>query len=94
MYGDARFVEVILLLMNVVMKSEWSVRLEEKSTDTLHKDGDVEHVGNYRVIALGCSVVKVFVVNVLVRRLGRFAEDWILTEVQGGFRSGRRCSDQ
>ena len=30
----------------------------------------------------------------LARRLGRFDEDRILTEVQGGFRSGRRCSDQ
>ena len=38
-------------------------------------------------------MVKVFV-RVMVRRLGRFAEDRILTESQGGFRSGRRCSDQ
>ena len=58
---------------------------------SLHKDGDVEQVGNYR-ITLGCSVVKVFV-RVLARRLGRFTEDRILTEAQGGFRSGS-CSDQ
>ena len=45
----------------------------------LHKDGDVEHVGNYRGIALGYSVVKMFV-RVLARRLGQFAEDRILTE--------------
>ena len=37
--------------------------------------------------------MKVFV-RVLARRLGRFAEDRILTKVQGGFRSGRRCSGQ
>ena len=37
--------------------------------------------------------LKVFV-RVLARRLGRFAEHRILTEVQTGFRSGRRCSDQ
>ena len=30
----------------------------------------------------------------LARRLGKFAEDRILTEAQGGFRSHRRCSDQ
>ena len=42
----------------------------------LHKDGDVKHVGNYRGIALGCSVVKVSV-RILVRRLGRFSEERI-----------------
>ena len=41
---------------------------------------------------LGCSSVMVFV-RVLARRLETFAEDRILTEVQGGFRNGR-CSDQ
>ena len=29
-----------------------------------------------------------------MRRLGRFAEDRILIEAQGRFRSGRRCLDQ
>ncbi len=37
-------------------------------------------------------MVKVFV-RTVARRLGRFAEYRILTEVQGWFRSGRRCSD-
>ena len=32
-------------------------------------------------------------VRVLARMLGRFAEDRILIEVQGGFRRGRRCSN-
>ena len=57
----------------------------------LHKD-DVKQVGNYSGIALGCCVVKMFV-GILARRLGRVAEDRILTEVQGGW-SGKRCSDQ
>ena len=47
----------------------------------------MEKVGDYRGIALGCSVVKVSV-KVLARQLGRFAEDMILTVVQGGVRSG------
>ena len=38
-------------------------------------------------------MVKVFV-RVLIRRLGRLAEGRILTELQGEFRSCRRCSDQ
>ncbi len=46
----------------------------------------MELVGNYRGTALGYSVVKV-VVRVLVRKLGRFSEDRILTEAQGRFRS-------
>ena len=60
-------VGVILLMMNVVMKSE-CCPLDWKSSllVPLHKDGDVEHVGNYRGNALGCSVVKV-----LVRVLGK-----------------------
>ena len=57
------------------------------------KDGDNEEVGNYKGIALGCSMVKVFM-RVMVTRLGRFAEDRILTEAQGGFRSHKGCSDQ
>ena len=44
----------------------------------LHKDGNVEQVGNYRGIVLGYSVVKVLA-RVLARRLGRFAEVRILT---------------
>ena len=48
---------------------------------------------NYRGVTLGCSVAKVFM-REMARRLGRFAEDRILTEAQGGFRSHKRCSDQ
>ena len=33
----------------------------DESLLTLHKDGNVEQVGNYREIELGCSVVKMFV---------------------------------
>ena len=32
--------------------------------------------------------------RVMTRRLGRFAEDRILTEAEGGFRRHRICSDQ
>ena len=34
------------------------------------------------------------VMRLMARRLGKFTEDRILTEAQGGFRSHRRCSDQ
>ena len=47
-------------------------------------DGDNEKVGNCRRIILGCSMAMVFM-GVMARWLGRFAEDRILTEAQGGF---------
>ena len=42
-----------------------------------------EEVGNYRGIALCCSMAKVFM-RVMARRLVRLAENRILTETQGG----------
>ena len=83
-YGGGWLVGVMLLMMSECCPLDWKRSL----LVPLPKD-DVEQVGNYRGITLGCSVVKV-----LARRLGGFAEDRILTEVQGRFRSGRRCSDQ
>ena len=59
----------------------------------LYKDGDPEKASNYRGIALGTCVVKVLA-KLLSRRLSTFAEEEILTEAQGGFRSERRCADQ
>ena len=79
MKGGGWVVEVVLLMMNVVMKSECCPLDWKRSLLVpLHKDSDVELVDNYKQIALGCSVVKVFV-RVLTRRLGRFAEDRVLT---------------
>ena len=80
-------------MVNMVMKSECCPLDRKRSLLVLlHKDGAVEQVGNYRGITLGCSVVKVFV-RVLAKKLGRFPENRILTEAQGGFGSGWRCSD-
>ena len=77
----------------MVMKSECCPLDRKRSLLVLlHKDGDVEQVGNYRGVALGCSVVKVFV-RVLAKKLGRFAENRILTGAQGVFGSGWRCSE-
>ena len=49
----------MLLMMNVVMKSECCPLDWKRSLlVTLHKDGDVEQVGDYRGIALDYSVVE------------------------------------
>ena len=72
--------------MNVMMKSECCPLGWKRSLLVpLHKDGDVEQVGNYRRIPSGCSVGRVFVR--VLSRLGRFAENRILTEAQGGLGS-------
>ena len=44
-------------------------------------------------IALGSCVAKVMA-RLLSKRLSVYAEEEILTEAQGGFRSERRCADQ
>ena len=92
MYGGGKLVEVILQVMNLVLRSESCPADWKRSLlVSLHKDGDNEEEGNYRGIALGCSVAKVFM-RTMTRRLARFAEDSILMDAQGRFRSHRRCS--
>ena len=62
-------VQLILLMLNLVMRSESSPADWKRSLLVpLHKDRDNEEVGNYRGIALGCSLAKMFM-RVLVRRL-------------------------
>ena len=90
MYGGGAFVKV-LQVMNLVLRSEscpadwkWSLLMP------LHKDGDNEVV---EIIRDCLSVARIFM-RVMAWRLGRCAEDRILTEAEGGLRSHRRCSDQ
>ena len=53
--------EVMLQVMNLVLRSESSPADWKRSLLVLlHKDGDNEEVGNYRRIAFGCSVAKVY----------------------------------
>ena len=87
-------VEVMLQVMNLMLGSESCLADWKRSLLVpLHKDGDNEGVGNYRAIALGYSVAKVFM-RVMMRRMGRFVDNKVLTEAQGGFRSHGRYSDQ
>ena len=51
-----------------------------------HMDVENEEVGKYRGFTLGSSMEMMFM-RVLARRLHWLAEDRILTEAQGGFRS-------
>ena len=93
-YGGERLVEVMQQVINLVLRSESCPANWLRSLlVSLHNDGDYAVVGNYRRIALGCSVVKVFM-RVMPRRLGWFAEDRIFTEAQKEFRSHRRDLDR
>ena len=68
MYGGGRLVEVMLQVMNLVLRSESCPADWKRSLLVpLHTDGDNEEVGNYREVALGCSVAMVFM-TVIARR--------------------------
>ena len=62
--------------------------LEKELCRTFIQGWGPELASNYRGIALGSCVAKV------MARLRVYAEEEILTEAQGGFRSERRCADQ
>ena len=86
--------ETLAQLMNLAITEEYVPSEWRKSyVMPLYKSGDPEVACNYRGIALGSCVAKVFT-RVLTRRLGEYAEERILTEAQGGFRAKRSCSDQ
>ena len=58
MYGGGRLVEVMMQVMNLMESS--SADWKRSLLVPLYKDGDNEEVGNYRGVALGCSVANVF----------------------------------
>ena len=94
MYGGTRMVVTMVQLFNLVVQQACCPKDWRRSYIVpLYKDGDPETASNYRGIALGSCVAKVLA-KLLSRRLGIFAEEEILTEAQGGFRSERRCADQ
>ena len=86
--------ETLAQLMNLAITEEYVLSEWRKSfVVPLYESGDPEVAGNYRGIVLGSCVAKVFT-RVLTRRLSEYAEERILTEAQGGFRTKRSCSDQ
>ena len=90
-YGGFRVMETLAQLMNLAITEEYVPSEWRKSyVMPLYKSGDPEVACNYRGIALGSCVAKVFT-RVLTRRLGEYAEERILTEAQGGFRAKRSC---
>ena len=82
-YRVGQLVEVMVFMMNVVMKSEYCpLDWKRGLLVPFHRDAVVEQVSNYRGIALGCKCCE-----------GLLMIGFRLKH-RGGFRSGRRCSDQ
>ena len=90
MYGGTRMVVTMVQLFNLVVQQACCLKDCRRSYIVpRYKDGNPETVSNYRGIALGSCAAKALA-KLLSRRLGTFAEEEILTEPQGGFRSERR----
>ena len=93
-YGGSRIVETLRCMFNVMRRSQvYPQDWKSSFVIPLFKDGDPESASNYRGIALGSCVAKVWA-RILTVRLGEYAEENILTDAQGGFRAKRRCADQ
>ena len=87
-------VESMRCMFNVTRKSQvYPQDWKSSFVIPLFKDGDPESASNYRGIALGSCVAKVWA-NILTVGLGEYAEENILTDAQGGFRAKRRCADR
>ena len=84
-FGGRRLVGALCMLLSLVFKfkcvpDEWM----RSYVVPLFKAGDPALPGNYRGIALGSCVAKVLAK--VVKKLGVYAEEVILSEEQGGFR--------
>ena len=94
MYVSGRMVEVLVDMLNLVLRSECCLEDRIRSLVVpLYKDGDAEVIGNYRGVSLDCCVAKVST-RLLIWRLGKFCKEKVFKEAHGSFRSKRRCTDQ
>ena len=86
-YGGSRMVESLRCMFNVMRRSQlYPQDWNSSFVIPLFKDGDPESASNYRGIALGSCVAKVWA-RILTVWLGEYAEENILTDAQGGFRA-------
>jgi len=86
---------VLLTQLCEQMWSEEYLPVENDTTKSifLHKKGKTDTLDNYRTIATGCNLCKVYL-RVICNRIQEGVENsHILGEIQNGFRAGRRSSD-
>ena len=92
--ANYKVIIILQLIFNNIIETEdypekWNISL----TQLIYKDGDKGDPGNYRGIALGSNLGKLF--NAIINsRLYKYMEDQgLLRPEQGGFRKGFRTMD-
>ena len=92
--GGEELTRALVEVFNDMIEEEWTPRewAEERVT-MLHKGGDKKDLNNYRGIAIGSNVGKVFA-RIINSRIYEMAEEqgW-LGEMQAGFRKDRSTKD-
>ena len=88
------FEETLLLLLNKIFSnhlypSNWTVNFLKP----IFKKGEIDDTENYRGLAIGSALAKLFS-QILLRRLNRYVDEKkLLSPNQGGFLKGRSTSD-
>ena len=69
------------------------MQIGQSKITLLHKKGPKNRVANYRTLAVGCNICKIYL-KILEKRLSSATEhSYLLGDLQNGFRRGRRCQD-
>ena len=89
---------ILKVILQTWMQSMWEsgTTPDEMGWGTismLYKKGPASNLNNYRTLALGCNLCKLYL-KVIEQRLRVMTEKYeILGDCQNGFRQGRRCQD-
>ena len=86
--------EVLAEWMNILWDNSYMPEENNYSAIIfLHKKGATGILGNYRTLALGCNICKLYL-KILTTRIQEASESSnLLGEIQNGFRKGRRGAD-
>jgi len=93
-HAPGGYIQELLTWSNLM----WKYKILPTENDTtrstlLHKKGSTNTLDNYRTLATGCNLCKVYL-RILYNRIQRAAEESdLLGEIQNGFRKGRRATD-
>ncbi len=93
-YGGPRLWEAITEIMEQIRKEEWIPESWKKEGVTLlHKGKSKLSLDNYRGVAIGSNMCKIFtrIIRTSVQKVAE--ERGILGEMQNGFRKGRSTND-
>jgi len=94
MHAPGIYIQELLTWTNLM----WKYKILPAENDTtrstfLHKKGSTNTLDNYRTLATGCNLCKVYLRVLYNRVQGAVEESNLLGEIQNGFRKGRRATD-